>query len=275
MPESENTRDSGALNAVIDRRLRRGGLALRKAFSRKVSITKLRAMKAEILCDIYKILVVSLGEPPTRFTWQYRDKDKKFHREKDLTPTEFREKFVSDENLDYVEICNSPVHKFGQVYKNRYGWQEIDGVSFANVDMDTIEKLILKQLKVGDSVKFYAMAGRDMPKSGYMSPNVYDFANLFDVDFAFTKADRILTREDLANHDMLIVAADIVDGVAQSYKVENSWGEDYGQKGFNVMSRDWACENLWGVVIKRDLLPEPVAKIFDRSPIVLEPWQTF
>lgn len=274
MPESKNTEDSWRLNSVINRRLRRGGVELREACAKKLSPAKLHEIKNEILHDIYKILVVSLGQPPTNFTWQYRDKDKKFHRHANLTPQTFREKFVADEMLDYVEICNSPAVEFGKLY----GWRDNDNIAgqhsyFANVEIDVIEKLILKQLKVGTGVPFYAMACRDMPESGYMSPDAYDFANLFDVSFVASKADRIRSYENLPNHAMVITGVNIVDAAATAYKVENSWGEEKGRKGFYTMSRDWARENLWGVVIRRDLLPVSIAKIFDQEPIILEPWQ--
>jgi len=41
------------------------------------------------------------------------------------------------------------------------------------------------------------------------------------------------------------------------------------------MSAEWFRKNGWCVVIRRNLLPTDIAKIFEQKPVTLEPWQTF
>lgn len=36
--------------------------------------------------EIYRMVSVALGEPPKKFDLEYRDDDKKYHLERDLTP---------------------------------------------------------------------------------------------------------------------------------------------------------------------------------------------
>jgi bleomycin hydrolase len=57
----------------------------------------LRARKADMLAEVYRMLAIHLGEPPTEFAWQWRDKDKEFHRAGTLTPQDFFRRYV---NLD-------------------------------------------------------------------------------------------------------------------------------------------------------------------------------
>ena len=51
---------------------------LRKAHQNGKSPEELRKTKTGYLDEVYRILAVHLGEPPTEFNWQWRDKDKKF-----------------------------------------------------------------------------------------------------------------------------------------------------------------------------------------------------
>jgi bleomycin hydrolase len=43
-----------------------------------------------------------LGTPPESFDWQWRDKDKEFHRRGKMTPQEFAEEFVDVDWEEYV-----------------------------------------------------------------------------------------------------------------------------------------------------------------------------
>lgn len=61
-------------------------------------------------------------------------------------------------------------------------------------------------------------------------------------------------------------------GVAQKLRVENSWGEDRGEKGYLVMNADWFREFGFEVVVDKKYVPEDVLRVFDMDPIVLPAW---
>ena len=65
--------------------------------------------------------------------------------------------------------------------------------------------------------------------------------NAFDISLSLSKADRLRTMESAMNHAMVIsgVHLDPESGKPVRYKVENSWGEKYGKKGFYVMTDRW------------------------------------
>ncbi|MDK7132090.1 C1 family peptidase, partial [Bifidobacterium breve] len=67
--------------------------------------------------EIYRMVSVALGEPPKKFDLEYRDDDKKYHLERDLTPQAFVQKYFKDFNFDdYVALSNIPNHEYNKVY---------------------------------------------------------------------------------------------------------------------------------------------------------------
>lgn len=55
-------------------------------------------------------------------------------------------------------------------------------------------------------------------------------------------------------------------------RVENSWGEDRGEKGYLVMSADWFKEFGFEVVVDKKYVPDDILRVFDQEPIVLPAW---
>jgi bleomycin hydrolase len=105
-----------------------------------------------------------------------------------------------------------------------------------------------------------------------MATNIYNMNELYDVDFTMTKAERLDYGESLMTHAMVLTGVDLVDGKSTKWKVENSWGEKVGDKGFFVMSNEWMDEYTYQVVIRKDLLTKEQLDAFNAEPTVLAPW---
>lgn len=71
MPDTANSQATSDMNELLYRKLREDALALRSAAAGGAGADGLRAMKQGMLADVYRILAVSLGEPPARFTYEY------------------------------------------------------------------------------------------------------------------------------------------------------------------------------------------------------------
>ena len=62
----------------------------------------------------------------------------------------------------------------------------------------------------------------------------------FNVKLGMTKSERLLTKESAMTHAMVITAVHIdSSGMPVRYKVENSWGDSAGEKGYFVMTDAW------------------------------------
>ena len=92
---SENTR---IMSGLIRKKLKEDGLILRTMHSDGKKEKDLKQSKQEMLSDIYRILAISLGEPPTEFYWRYKDKDGNLSELKFYTPKTFFETFVNIKN---------------------------------------------------------------------------------------------------------------------------------------------------------------------------------
>jgi len=78
---------------------------------------------------------------------------------------------------------------------------------------------------------------------GIMDLDLFDYKRALGVKFTSTKAERLQTGESSMTHAMVITAVHLdTDGWPVRYKVENSWGEGAGDKGFFVMTNRWFNE---------------------------------
>ena len=71
-----------------------GEFAMRADLARVNRVPSNWGLEIGVLAEVYRMLCIHLGEPPSEFEWQWRDKDKEFHRDGVMTPTQFREKYV-------------------------------------------------------------------------------------------------------------------------------------------------------------------------------------
>ena len=90
------------MNTMITRKLREFSITLRKMVSDKIESSEIRSRKEEMLCEIYKILTIHLGSPPTKFDWKTRDKKNNLIDEKGLTPISFYNNHVGLNLSDYI-----------------------------------------------------------------------------------------------------------------------------------------------------------------------------
>ena len=89
-----------------------------------------------------------------------------------------------------------------------------------------------------------------------------------------TNANRLMYRGSSASHAMIL--ADFAfgkEGKPMRWKIENSWGEENGRKGYFVSSKRYFREFVYEAVIDRRLLNDHQAALLQRAPITLDPWQ--
>ncbi|EMF0484986.1 C1 family peptidase [Enterococcus hirae] len=277
MPESANSSNSRDLNNYLNKLLRKDATVLREMIAGGETAEAIQAKKEEMLEGIYQFLAISLGTPPKEFDFEYRDEENNYHIDQQLTPQLFYDKYIGVKLDDYVSIINAPTKDkpFDRSYTVEMLGNVVGGkeVRYLNVDMSTFKQLAIAQLEQGESVWFGCDVGQSSTRdSGVMALDVYDMDDLFDVDFTMTKAQCLDYGESLMTHAMVLTGVDLVDGKSTKWKVENSWGEKVGNKGFFVMSDDWMNEYTYQIVVRKDLLSKEQLQAFNEEPIVLAPW---
>ena len=278
MPETYHSDDTRMMNRLLTTKLREGAAYLRTLHhERNMSEEDLRVYKESLLNDIYRMLCHFLGEPPAQFDFEFRNQDGRFVREAHLTPKQFYHSYVDNKLGDYVSLIHAPTadKPFGRTYTVRYlgNVKEGNQVLYLNVEIETLKKLALQQLRKGEPVWFGCDVGQMMErKSGIMDMDLFDYESALDVKFNMTKSQRLEYGESLMTHAMVLKGVNLVDGVPNRWKVENSWGKENGKDGFFVMGDSWFDEFIYQIVVNKHDLPEELRHALDQTPIPLDPW---
>ncbi|KAI0000371.1 peptidase C1B bleomycin hydrolase [Russula vinacea] len=282
-PESAHSSSSGPLNKLLKTKLREHALVLRDlSFTLRSSgklsegdiTSALRSRKEELLSEIYGVMSATLGVPPQpndKFTWDYYDKDGKAGRWEG-SAKQFYAAFSNKHYpaSDAFSLINDPRNAYSKLYTvdklgNVWGGRP---VLYVNTEIEHLKNAVVKSLKAGQPVFF----GCDV---GQFSEALFEYENAFDISLSLSKADRLRTNESAMTHAMVIsgVHLDPQSGKPLRYKVENSWGENSGEKGFFVMTDRWFEEFVYQVVVSKSLAPKELVKVFESGDkVVLPPW---
>jgi bleomycin hydrolase len=275
MRESPNSENSMLLFALLQQKLRADAVALRKLKQAGKSAEEIRAAKEKMLAEIYRMLVLSIGEPPRRFAWRYAPKDGKPGAPETLTPQEFYHKRIGVDLSQYVCLIDDPTHPYQKHYRFERSRNLIDGpdVHFVNAPIDVLKKLAVKSIADSQPVCFAADVIHEQDKKdGIMAVGIHDYASLFGVRFPMTKAERMLSREITANHAMAFIGVDLQDGKPVKWRVENSWGPDKGKKGYWNLYDSWFDAYVFAVVVRKAYVPEEILSRFNEEPAPLPMW---
>ncbi|WP_270447170.1 C1 family peptidase [Lactobacillus delbrueckii] len=276
MPESFNTSATAGLASALADKERKDALALRR-LAQAGDQEGLEKARKTFLNEIYRMVAIAVGEPPKTFDLEYRDDDKNYHLEKNLTPVSFFNKYFDVDLDDYVVLTNAPDHEYGKLY--HLGAEDnVEGGSpilFLNVPMEYLEQAAVAQLKDGEAVWFGNDVLRQMDrKTGYLDTDLYKLEDLFDVDLSLSKADRLATGAGEVSHAMTLVGVDEDKGDIRQWKVENSWGDKSGEKGFFVMNHNWFKEYVYEVVVHKKYLTTDQQELLSSTPVELAPWDS-
>ena len=271
--QSSHTRD---MNRLINTLLRKGALDLRKAYSEGSDVMQ---VKEKYLLDAYRLLTMCFGVPPKSFDFEYTDKDDAYHIDRGLTPIEFAGKYTSlNLRSDYVGIINSPTEDkpfYQQITIDYLG--NVAGappVTYLNLPMEEIKDLIVRQLQDGKPVWFGSDVGSMGERSmGIWSDKIYDFDGTLGIDFSMTKEERLNIRESAMNHAMVITGVNLDEnGVPNRWKIENSWSDQNGEKGYYVMNAGWFDKFVYQAVIEKSYLDEKQLEALQTEPMHFMPW---
>ncbi|MGT2923930.1 aminopeptidase C [Streptococcus caviae] len=277
-PESISSSNSRELNQYLNKLLRQDAQLLRELIAGGADSRAVQSKKEELLQDVFNFLAMNLGLPPRTFDFAYRDKDNHYQSEKNMTPQAFYQKYVGIKLSDYVSIINAPTadKPYGKSYTVEMLGNVVGSpaVRYLNLDMERFKELAIAQMQAGETVWFGSDVGQVSDRQkGILATNTYDFKAAMDIDLTQDKAGRLDYSESLMTHAMVLTGVDLDDnGKAVKWKVENSWGDKVGQKGYFVASDAWMDEYTYQIVVCKEFLTAEELTAYEAEPVVLAPW---
>ena len=285
MPETAHSDNTSQMISLINERLRKGGYDIRKAVAMAATEKlmpgakedELRLIKMAALEDVYRILALCLGEPPTEFTWRYKDKAGDIQTLKS-TPKDFYKAITpADYNpANYVMVMNDPTREFYKIYEIDNYKNTIEGINwiYLNLPNEDIKKATLASIKNNEAMYSSSDVGKQFNReSGILDPRMYDYYALLGVELNMDKKARILTRESGSSHAMLLMACDTDEkDNPTKWEFENSWGASAGNKGYLTFTDDWFNEYIFRLVINRKYLDAKAIDALKQKSILLPMW---
>ncbi|AKP68455.1 aminopeptidase [Companilactobacillus ginsenosidimutans] len=274
MPETVVSESTSEFNATLNKLLRKDGMEIRRMIKENVPTDQ---KIQEMLSDVYRICVYSFGQPPVDFELSIRDDNGRMIEEDKITPLEFLNSYFSINLNDYIGVMNSPQtsKKFNQVYTIDTQGNIVGGTpeKFLNLPIERLKELSIQQLKSNDTVWFGNDVGKQSDrKLGLLFGDLYQYDQVFGIDTKMSKGDALDYGNASVSHAMVLTGVNIIDDKPNRWKVENSWGDANGDKGYFTMDDQWFDENVYEVVINKKYLTDAELAAFNQEPIVLPAW---
>ena len=277
MPESFSSDNTSKARALIASKLREFGLQLREMVQKDKKPGAIEKAKTRMLSQIYRMLQFTIGNPPQKFTYAFKnEKGKVVGEAKEYTPLSFYKEVVGKQlNGTFIMVMNDPRREYYKTYEVEYDRHTYDGHNwkYVNLPMDDIEEMAISALKAGRKLYSSYDVGKMLDrKRGYCDTENFDYGSLFNTTFGMTKAERISTFDSGSTHAMTLTAVDLdKKGKATKWKVENSWGADWGQKGCLIMTDRWLREYMFRLVVPNEFVPAKVMKAYETQPVMVMP----
>ncbi len=237
-------------------------------------INSLREEKNKFLQENYILLCKILGEPLTEFNYEYKNKNGEYKRIENVTPIEFKNRFLDLELENFVTIANMPMYNkeyykmykkkyLGNVYQNSY-------VKYLNLPIDDLKELTIKQLK--DNIPVYMGAHilkfRDK-KSGILDTRLYNYEDTLNLK-TLSKEEALNLYDISMHHVMTFTGVNLINDKPQRWKIEDSYGNKEKVNGYYIMNDNFFNEFVLSVVIDRKYLSEEQLELLEQEPIEFE-----
>jgi bleomycin hydrolase len=143
-----------------------------------------------------------------------------------------------------------------------------------------LKSAAIAAITAGEPVLFGCDVGQQMRRDlGVWDARLFDYGSVYDTEFALDKAARLEFHETQMTHAMLFTGVDLAGGdgtdataTPRRWRVENSWGDENGVKGFYTMNDSWFDEYVFEIAARKSNLPAELVAALDAEPIVLPAW---
>ena len=273
VPESKMpTSVDGANSGVFLNQLKRLVASAKQDFARvpdgKTSAKQRTAVLKQYRGQVKALLSATVGKPPRRFKV-----DGQWY-----TPRTYASKYLglTATDLDYVVLGNDPTKGWNRRYK-------VPGLGMSyeryNVSSKVLQAAVKRTIRGGEAVYFSTNVSADNPHrvakgdnipreaQGILSLKAFNY-DAFIPTAHLSKRRRVASGISGANHAMALTGYDPVGrGVVRKWKVDNSWGNDIGDRGHLHMYGDFFKAYVREVVVPRSVVPKAVLKKLEARPV--------
>lgn len=276
MVETNSSDNSGRMSNLIGLKLKEYGLQLREQAAKGAKASDLEKNKTEMLGTVYRMLVLNLGEPPTKFTWTRKDAKGNPVETKEYTPKSFFDTYIgADLNNNYVMLMNDPSRDYYKLYEIDYDRHAYDGKNwtYVNLPVDDIKQMAIASIKDSTMMYFSCDVGKFFDRDrGLLDVNYYDYGSLMGTTFGMDKKQRIQTFSSGSSHAMTLMAVDLdANGTPRKWMVENSWGPG-ANNGHLIITDQWFNEYMFRLVVDRKYITDKVKETLKQTPTRLPAW---
>ena len=287
------------MSSLLTTKLREQALHLRSLSRTTRTSTTLSAAKSSMLREIHSMLTLMLGPPPSpacEFAWEHYDRNDKYHKVT-TTPLQFAQTLSEPATVRacggtdvhrLFSLTNDPRNSYNQLLTvqrlgNVYGARP---VKYVNVSTSVLKEACVAMLKRGFPVFFGCDVGKYSDgQKGIMDMALFDYELGFNVRLGMGKAERLKTRESAMTHAMVLTAVQVEPETEGScggscgngvrsvrWRVENSWSESAGAKGYFVMTDAWMDEFVYQAVVDPSVVSKEVRDVLKTEPLQLPLW---
>lgn len=289
MPDVADSEDSTCINPILNEKLAFGAKQLREADNPQ-------EIKEQLMAEMYHILALSFGTPPSEFDFDFTPKEDDEDKKKE-------KKKKGDENKKDLRIIHTTPIKFWQSYGTKLtdfvmleffldhkksDWDtlyavEDDEFMYGHPTVSAtvrfskaIEQAVKQQILCDEPVWFSWDIGKQFSsKLGILDADLWKHDELYGDYEALAKDDRGIYQDhsDVGYHATAIVGFREQDGKVTHWKVKNSWGKDRGQDGYVSMHSSYLEQYVEQAVINKKYLPKDVQVVFNNEPKVISYWK--
>lgn len=109
---------------------------------------------------------------------------------------------------------------------------------------------------------------------GILDDKLVDYENTFGTKLGMNKAERLQTEDSKMTHAMVIVGVHLdLSGKPVRYRIENSWSDEYGTKGYFFCTAEWFRQYAYQIVVPKTFASPELVNVFESEDAVeLPPW---
>lgn len=293
MPETHASSNTETLNEILDRLLKARAVKLLDLHQDGADLARLRAEKNKVLAEVYRLMVIHFGEPPTEFDWRFEEcvvneasppdpaasttpLNARLTAVERHTPLSFYEQYVGQQLSEFVCLYNDPHNRINHHYCFDRARNMAGGscMNFVNIDAAEMKAIAKVSILANEPLWFAVNMKLDQSTElGLMKDRLFDYESLFGIDLRISKANRTRFHSGASGHAMALVGLDLdACGAPRKWLVENSWGDDKGNKGLWTLHDDWFDEHVYTIIVHRRFVPGKLLDLFNDEPDVLPAW---